>query len=154
MTVDTSELSRLAKEILNFEDYAITNAQNAVRFKIEIGNRLIRAQKILPRGQFADWGHRNFGWSRRHLVRHMTLARNGTRVSQMASFRQALATIAAPEKAQALATVPRQVHPRFLLLLESGEAELELRAGNVDEVTRALESAAAAGLVRELKRAA
>jgi len=52
--------------------------------KVQIGRRLIRAKEILPHGQFIPWAKSEFGWTQSNVRRHMELARNHSRVNDLA----------------------------------------------------------------------
>jgi Protein of unknown function (DUF3102) len=91
-----SELRKLAGEIGWYEEEARKTVMLALQYKLEIGRRLARAKALLPRGEFHSWAHEEFGWTPRHVQRHLTLAENATRVSHLppgASLRMALAAI-------------------------------------------------------------
>jgi hypothetical protein len=92
----SDELEKLAAEIGWYEDQARKTVMLALQYKVEIGRRLARAKALLPHGQFLSWSRHRFGWSARHVQRHLLLAENATRVSQLppgASLRMALAAI-------------------------------------------------------------
>jgi hypothetical protein len=130
-------LDRLTREILHYEDLAIEHAEHAVKFKAEIGTRLIAAKDLLPHGQFMNWAKERFGWDHSHVNRHMTLSRNWERVRTLpadASLRMALSAIA-ESKAAGEVSASRPGHPRFALILASGEeAVVELRTGDVEQL--------------------
>lgn len=133
-------IDQLTREILHFEDLATRCTEDAVKFKLEIGKRLIRAKAALPHGEFLPWAERHFHWSRRHVANHMALARNEQRVSQLpedASLRMALEAIT-PRKPVASA---RPEHTRLAVTLDSGdEAILELRSGDLAELCELFEA--------------
>lgn len=79
----TPTLDQLTREILHYEDQARTNTESAIKFKIEIGNRLQSAKDLLPHGQFLPWAKERFQWSSRHCQKHMQLARNAPLVSHL-----------------------------------------------------------------------
>jgi hypothetical protein len=90
------ELQKLAGEISWYEDQARNTVMLALQYKLEIGRRLARAKALLPHGAFLSWAHLRFGWTARHVQRHLTLAANASRVSRLppgASLRMALAAI-------------------------------------------------------------
>lgn len=93
-------IHQLTREIHHFDGQAIAHVESAVRFKVEIGKRLIQAKRILPHGQFMPWAKRQFSWDHSYVTRHMTLARNYALVHTLpedASLWMALSAIAAPE---------------------------------------------------------
>src|SRR5580704_8348468 len=77
------ELDRLAGEIGWYEEEARKTVMLALQYKLEIGRRLARAKKILPHGQFLTWAHEEFGWTPRHIQRHLKLVENASRVSRL-----------------------------------------------------------------------
>jgi len=90
------ELDRLAGEIGWYEEEARKTVMLALQYKLEIGRRLARAKKILPHGQFLTWAHEEFGWTPRHIQRHLKLVENASHVSRLppgTSLRMALAAI-------------------------------------------------------------
>jgi hypothetical protein len=92
----SSELARLAGEIGWYEEEARKTVMLALQYKLEIGRRLARAKKLLPHGQFLSWAHEEFGWTPRHIQRHLKLVENAPRVSRLppgTSLRMALAAI-------------------------------------------------------------
>jgi Protein of unknown function (DUF3102) len=91
-----SELAKLAGEISWYEEEARKTVMLALQYKLEIGRRLARAKTLLPHGRFLVWAHDQFGWTPRHVQRHLTLAENAPRVACMpheTSLRMALAAI-------------------------------------------------------------
>jgi hypothetical protein len=91
-----SELARLAGEIGWYEEEARKTVMLALQYKLEIGRRLARAKKLLPHGHFLAWAHEEFGWTPRHIQRHLKLVENAPRVSRLppgTSLRMALAAI-------------------------------------------------------------
>src|SRR5579862_3399095 len=101
-------LAKLAGEIGWYEDQARKTVMLALQYKFEIGRRLARAKLLLPHGQFLSWARQEFGWSPRHVQRHLMLAENASSVLSLppgASLRMALAAIRKmktdPEKAAA-----------------------------------------------------
>ena len=91
-----SELARLAGEIGWYEEEARKTVMLALQYKLEIGRRLARAKKLLPHGKFLSWAHEEFGWTPRHVQRHLTLVQYAPRVSCLppgTSLRMALAAI-------------------------------------------------------------
>jgi hypothetical protein len=89
----------LAAEIKAHEVEAQQHAGTAIEHKIAIGERLIEAKGLLRHGEFLTWAKAEFGWSDKHCERHMHLARNSTRVSNLpngASLRMALAAVRTP----------------------------------------------------------
>jgi Protein of unknown function (DUF3102) len=96
VTRSGAELAKLAGEIGWYEDQARKTVMLALQYKFEIGRRLARAKSLLPHGHFLNWARNEFGWSPRHVQRHLTLAENAARVSCLppgASLRMALAAI-------------------------------------------------------------
>lgn len=92
----TAELEKLAGEIGWYEDQARNTVMLALQYKLEIGRRLARAKALLPHGKFLPWARDRFGWSPRHVQRHLLLAEHATRVLRLppgASLRMALAAI-------------------------------------------------------------
>lgn len=106
-----------------------------MKFKAEIGTRLIAAKDLLPHGQFMSWAKERFGWDHSHVNRHMTLARNWDRVRTLpgdASLRMAMQAISA---ASDTPPVPRPKYTKFVIPLLSGaEAVVELHAGDVEQL--------------------
>jgi hypothetical protein len=91
-----SELAKLAGEIGWYEEESRKTVMLALQYKLEIGRRLARAKAILPHGKFLSWAHDQFGWTPRHVQRHLTLAENAPRVLALpreTSLRMALAAI-------------------------------------------------------------
>jgi Protein of unknown function (DUF3102) len=91
-----SELAKLAGEIGWYEEQAKKTVMLALQYKLEIGRRLARAKAILPHGAFHAWAREQFGWTPRHVQRHLTLAQNAPRVSCLpagTSLRMALLAI-------------------------------------------------------------
>jgi hypothetical protein len=91
-----SELTRLAGEIGWYQEEARKTVMLALQYKLEIGQRLARAKTLLPHGEFLAWAQAEFGWTARHVQRHLTLAENAPRVSCLppdTSLRMALAAI-------------------------------------------------------------
>lgn len=134
MTPSHNHLDQLTREILHYEDQAISHAGNAIRFKIEIGKRLNSAKEILPHGEFLSWAEKHFKWSPRHVQKHMKLARNAPAVSHLppdCSLRMALQAIAPPKDASTPAAAPKE---RFVIPVRGGEVVLELKAGDPDEL--------------------
>jgi hypothetical protein len=92
----SGELDKLAGEIGWYEDQARKTVLLALQYKLEIGRRLARAKTLLPHGKFLAWAQHEFGWTPRHVQRHLTLAENGLHVSGLpagTSLRMALAAI-------------------------------------------------------------
>jgi hypothetical protein len=91
-----SELARLSGEIGWYEEEARKTVMLALQYKLEIGRRLARAKKLLPHGRFLSWARDEFGWTPRHIQRHLQLVENAPRVSHLppgTSLRMALAAI-------------------------------------------------------------
>jgi hypothetical protein len=91
-----NELEKLAREISWYEDQARNTVMLALQYKLEVGRRLARAKGLLPHGMFLSWARVQFGWTPRHVQRHLKLAENASRVSHLppgASLRMALAAI-------------------------------------------------------------
>ena len=91
-----SELTKIAGEISWYEEEARKTVMLALQYKLEIGRRLARAKVLLPHGKFLPWAHDQFGWTPRHVQRHLMLAENAPRVLCMpreTSLRMALAAI-------------------------------------------------------------
>ncbi len=122
------EIDGITKEIHVLESHAMEHAGSAVQFKIEIGRRLMRAKEILPHGEFIPWATREFQWDRKHLWRHMALARNVARVPHLppdASLRAVLAAIAPARREQSAEKTERL---SFTLVAEGGDClELDFR---------------------------
>ena len=92
----TPELAKLAGEIGWYQEEARKTVMLALQYKLEIGRRLLRAKSLLPHGQFLSWAQNEFGWTPRHLQRHLLLGENAPRVSCLppdTSLRVALAAI-------------------------------------------------------------
>lgn len=91
-----SELAKLTGEIAWYEEQGRKTVALALQYKLEIGRRLARAKQLLPHGAFLNWAREEFGWTARHVQRHLTLAANATRVTHLppdTSLRVALAII-------------------------------------------------------------
>jgi hypothetical protein len=91
-----AELEKLAGEIAWYEEEARKTVKLALQYKLEIGRRLARAKAILPHGRFLSWAQHEFGWTPRHVQRHLMLADNARLLSYLppaASLRMALAAI-------------------------------------------------------------
>ena len=91
-----AELEKLAGEIAWYEEEARKTVKLALQYKLEIGRRLARAKVIMPHGRFLPWAHHEFGWTPRHVQRHLMLADNARLLSYLppaASLRMALAAI-------------------------------------------------------------
>lgn len=91
-----SELARLAGEIGWYQEEARKTVMLALQYKLEIGRRLARAKSLLPHGKFLAWAQDEFGWTPRHIQRHLMLADNAPKVSGLppeTSLRMALAAI-------------------------------------------------------------
>lgn len=80
----SAELARLAAEIRWLEEQAQLSARTALAHKVDIGLRLVRAKDLLDHGEFLPWAKKEFGWAQPHVWRHMELARNHTRVNDLA----------------------------------------------------------------------
>jgi hypothetical protein len=125
-----AEMDRITREIHTLEAHAIQRATSAIEFKVEIGKRLERAKGLLPHGAFVAWAEREFGWTARHVQRHLVLARNTTRVSHLppeASLRAALAAIAEADRAAAPEENGDASSPHYVLaLVLPGGEEIDL----------------------------
>ena len=91
-----SELAKLAGEIGWYQEEARKTVMLALQYKLEIGRRLARAKSLLPHGKFLAWAQDEFGWTPRHVQRHLILAGNASHVSCLPpdmSLRMALAAI-------------------------------------------------------------
>jgi hypothetical protein len=115
------QLDVISREIKEHEEQSRQAARGAIAHKLSIGERLTVAKGLCPAGTFGDWAAAEFGWSDRHVRRHMELWRHRTRVSALAgltdaSMRAALAAIAPP----------RQDGERWMLV---GELDGEPAAG-------------------------
>jgi len=91
-----SELTKLTGEIAWYEEQGRKTVALALQYKLEIGRRLARAKQLLPHGAFLSWAREEFGWTARHVQRHLTLVANATRVTHLppdTSLRVALAVI-------------------------------------------------------------
>jgi hypothetical protein len=136
----TPDLDRITREIHHFEDLSTEHAECAVRFKAEIGRRLVAAKDILPHGQFMPWVKKNFAWDHSHVTRHMTLARNYARVQTLppdASLRMALEAISSPRSPAG----PAGGHPRFAVTLSGGQrAVLELKTGDPEQLCKTFDA--------------
>jgi hypothetical protein len=124
------ELDKLAGEISWYEDQARKTVLLALQYKLEIGRRLARAKALLPHGSFLSWARAQFGWSPRHVQRHLTLAENASRVSCLppgASLRMALAAIRQTRPEEGFTrelTGPRRIH--IVGELEEGNLDRDL----------------------------
>ena len=91
-----TELAKLAGEIGWYQEEARKTVMLALQYKLEIGRRLARAKSLLPHGKFLSWAQDEFGWTARHVQRHLILAVNASHVSCLPpdmSLRMALAAI-------------------------------------------------------------
>jgi Protein of unknown function (DUF3102) len=109
------ELARLAGEIGWYEEQARKTVMLALQYKLEIGRRLAHAKKLLPHGSFLSWANDEFGWSPRHVQRHLQLVENAPRVSSLppgTSLRMALAIISRPPSDSKLVSEgrPQPIH--------------------------------------------
>jgi hypothetical protein len=125
-----AELAKLAGEIGWYEDQARKTVMLALQYKFEIGRRLARAKALLPHGHFLSWARQEFGWSPRHVQRHLMLAENASCVSCLppgASLRMALAAIrklrTEPEKA--LGEAPKDPSQRIHIVGELEEGTID-----------------------------
>jgi len=82
-----NKLAELASQIRYQDSQATNGAVVAIARKIEVGKLLMEARKLFSHrgGEFGAWAQREFGWRRAHVARHLRLARNGSRVIQMAN---------------------------------------------------------------------
>ena len=111
-----TELGILAGEINWYEQESRKAVMLALQYKLEIGRRLMRAKKLLPHGKFRLWAQDQFGWTARHVQRHLILAENATHVSHLpadTSLRVALAFIRGLRSESGAENAPAE--------LESGE---------------------------------
>jgi hypothetical protein len=93
---EEQELAKISEEITWYEAEAQKSVHVALGHKLEIGKRLARAKRLLPRGKFLAWASAEFGWTARHVQHHLKLAANAKRVSHLgpgASLRMALEAI-------------------------------------------------------------
>ena len=91
-----SELLKISGEIGWYEDQTRKTLRLALQYKLEIGRRLALAKQILPHGEFLPWAQREFGWTPRHVQKHLMLAANAACVSRLpagSSLRMALVAI-------------------------------------------------------------
>lgn len=105
-------LDLLAAEIHYHEEEARKGFGLALQHKVAIGKRLEVAKKQLTR-DFLPWAKNEFGWSQKHVYRHLELGRNAAKVLQMppdTSLRMALASIKA-EQPGAVEIIPaKKIH--------------------------------------------
>jgi len=135
-------LASLAGEIAWYQEEARKTVMLALQYKLEIGRRLARAKTLLPHGKFLPWAHDEFGWTPRHVQRHLELAENASRVSCLppdASLRMALAAIRvlrlnAPDAGNASSQAKQPAQPRCLHIL----GEIEPRTIDRDRLLAAL----------------
>src|SRR4029077_18371695 len=78
-----AELEKLAGEIGWYEEQCRKTLMLALQYKLEIGRRLMRAKTLLPHGRFLPWAQQQFGWTARHVERHINLAENASCVSSL-----------------------------------------------------------------------
>jgi len=135
------ELAKLAGEIGWYEQQARKAVTLALQYKLEIGRRLVRAKSLIPHGEFLTWAHEEFGWTPRHIQRHLLLAANAARVSQMApdtSLRMALVAIQAVEPQRERTEVEREAitAPQRIHIIADFEQGTVNRAQLLTEVKR------------------
>jgi hypothetical protein len=101
----TTDLRVLADRA-NAEHHAFEAIQSAaVGHAIACGTALLQAKSQVPHGSWLPWIDEHLAFTPRTARRYMTIARNGTRVSDSDSIRSALARLAKPtvgERVQAL----------------------------------------------------
>src|SRR5579862_6130503 len=78
-----TELAKLAGEIGWYQEEARKTVMLALQYKLEIGRRLQRSKALLPHGKFLSWAQEEFGWTARHVQRHLTLAENAPRMASL-----------------------------------------------------------------------
>jgi|SRR5581483_1508941 len=146
VSITKAELAKLVGEIGWYEDQARKTVMLALQYKFEIGRRLARAKLLLPHGQFLSWARQEFGWSPRHVQRHLMLAENASSVLNLppgASLRMALAAIrkskADPEKSggEAVRSIPIQ---RIYIVgeIEEGAVDRDLLLSGVAKLAEEL----------------
>jgi hypothetical protein len=89
-------LAKITGEIAWYEEECRKAFALALQYKLEIGKRLALAKEMLPHGKFLSWAQHEFGWTRRHVANHLTLAAHAKYVGSLpstASMRMALAAI-------------------------------------------------------------
>jgi hypothetical protein len=146
VSVTKAELAKIVGEIGWYEDQARKTVMLALQYKFEIGRRLARAKLLLPHGQFLSWARQEFGWSPRHVQRHLMLAENASSIPNLppgASLRMALAAIRKmrtdPEKsaAEATASVPTQrIH--IVGEIEEGTIDRDLLLSRISQLAEEL----------------
>lgn len=123
MLMIQNELDGIVQRINYHEKQAQQSAKLAIQYKLQIGEELLKAKRLLPHGEFGRWAQNEFGWGPRHTQNHMRLARNAQHVSQLpsgASLRMALAAIAAPSNGKTVVVVEQTGPGRYRLI---GEVE-------------------------------
>jgi len=143
-----SELFKLAGEISWYQEQAKKTVMLALQYKFEIGRRLARAKGLLPHGKFLSWAREEFGWTPRHVQRHLTLAANATRMSHLqpdTSLRMALAAIrelrtdTISEKAASEPEPPCHSQPIYIIgELEPGTLDRERLLAEIARIARDL----------------
>jgi len=129
MTTTTPEIENITREIHVLESHAVERVQSAFELKLEIGKRLQRAKGLLPHGKFLPWARKEFGWSPRHVQRHMKISANATRVSHLRPDSTLRAALAAVDEAKPAAK--RSESLQFLLATDTGESiEVKFRDGS------------------------
>ena len=119
MSLIQHELDKIVQRINYHEQQAQQSAKLAIQYKLDIGQELMTAKKLLPHGEFGRWAQAEFGWGRSHLARHLRLARNVARVAQLppgASLRMALAAISTPANTKTAVTVQQTGPGRYRLV--------------------------------------
>jgi hypothetical protein len=143
-----TELAKLAGEIGWYQEEARKTVMLALQYKLEIGRRLARAKTLLPHGKFLSWAHDEFGWTPRHVQRHLVLAGNASRVSCLPpemSLRMALAAIRVlrtdtdTQKAPSEAESPFHSQPIHIVgELEPGSIDRDLLLVEITKIAKEL----------------
>lgn len=93
-----SDLELITQSVRYHQEAGRQAARQAVAHAIAIGEELRRARKLLPAVEWHEWLGSEFGWSKRHGLRYVQLAKNRTavlaKVGGDASLRQGLAALA------------------------------------------------------------
>jgi hypothetical protein len=143
-----TELAKIAGEIGWYQEEARKTVMLALQYKLEIGRRLARAKSLLPHGKFLSWARDEFGWTPRHVQRHLLLAGNASHVSCLPpdmSLRMALAAIRVlrtdPDTPKALSEAESPCHPQPIHIvgeLEPGSIDRDLLLAEITRIAREL----------------
>jgi hypothetical protein len=82
----SNRLPELAARIRHAHASTQNHAENAVRWAMDAGHRLIEAKELVPHGQWASWLQTNCHLSARTARRYMQLARSGLETATVADL--------------------------------------------------------------------